>query len=201
MPEAVRLVRESLDSSDVSLTLTDRYPNQRAIAAIEQAPADRAWLAYHPDPVPATTIGSVASQAGAIRTMICCLHHMSVADARAILDDAQQSGDPILIFEMTDNRFPPKWFWWIALVPNFLFGLVVSAFVRPLTIRHLIFSYIVPVVPACFAWDGAVSNIRTYADADFEALIEPFQSPDYQWTTNVHQGRMMKHLIITGQPR
>jgi len=48
---------------------------------------------------------------GSIRTMVCSFHHMPVGLAKAILARAADSGDPIVIYELSDNRAAPKYLW------------------------------------------------------------------------------------------
>ena len=133
--------------------------------------------------------------------MICSFHHMPPSRARAILEDAQRNRQPMLMFEMSDNSVPPVWLWWLTLFPNFMFGLVVAILTRPWTWRKFFFTFIVPIIPAAFAWDGAVSNVRTYNEKDLRQLLEPIKDLDYDWSVETIQGRMVNHLVVIGRPK
>ncbi len=50
-----------------------------------------------------------------------------------------------------------------------------------MTVRQLVFTYIVPIIPLCFAWDGAVSYARTYTLDDLDELLSGLRSEDYRW--------------------
>lgn len=133
-----------------------------------------------------------------VRTMICSLHHMRPEVARRILQDAQRQRRPFCAYEISDNSFPIAP-WWLALVPNFLMALFITPLARPLTLRQLFFTYLVPVIPFCFAWDGAVSNARTYTLADMAILLEGLQSDDYSWEIGTIAGKAKK-LYLLGLP-
>ncbi|WP_400194123.1 hypothetical protein [Hymenobacter sp. B81] len=177
----------------LQLTLTDLYPNLELAAAIngQLNPAIR----YQTQPVDATRVGT---ELRGVRTMICSLHHMPPAVARGILQDAQQQRQPICVYEISDNSFPIA-LWWVALVPNFLMALFITPLVRPLTLRQLFFTYLVPLIPLCFAWDGAVSNARTYTLGDMDMLLEGLKSDDYTWETGRLTGKAKK-LYLLGLP-
>ena len=136
-----------------------------------------------------------------IRTLVCGFHHLAPEQARLVLLDAQKSKQPLVIFELTDGTVPPRWLWWVTLPPNFLYGLLVSLFTWPLTIRWLVFSFLIPIIPACFAWDGAVTSARTYREAEFNDLMKTLPaSKDYQWEFKTVPGAIVQHSLIIGRP-
>lgn len=187
--------------ADTQLRLTDLYPNAAVVANFQRSHTERPWVRFESDPVDATAVRPITEQDRAeVRTMICCFHHMPPAQARKILASAQSDRQPMLIFEMSDNSVPPKWLWWIAIIPNFFFGLLVAVFTRPVTPIRFLLSFIVPVIPICFAWDGAVSNIRTYIESDIQELLEPIKDDTYQWQVKCVPGMLMKHLVVIGTP-
>ena len=195
MPDVLRILRDKYNTS-ASLVLTDLYPNKDAVTRI--ANFRDPHLTYCKDPVDATE--PLPLHAGAIRTMVCSFHHMPPAIARAILKQASESGDPIIIYELSDNSAPPKYLWWIGLPLNLLFGFFVAARVRPMSPKHFFFSFLVPIIPICFAWDGAVSNARTYTQADLDELLEGVHSEGYRWTKGKRGARPMQQLYCIGVP-
>jgi hypothetical protein len=81
----------------------------------------------------------------------------------------------------------------------FLMAFVLTLFVRPLTWKQIIFTYLLPIIPFCFAWDGAVSNVRTYTLNDLEILLKGLRIEDYKW----EKGRITKKankLYLLGYP-
>jgi len=195
MPAVQKLLASEHGLGDVSFTLTDLYPNLDA--ANEIARTGTPGLTYRTTPVDATQLGS--ELAGA-RTMDCSLHHMRPQLARKILADAQHSRQPFCAYEISDNS-PPAWLWWLAIPVNFLVVLLLTPFVRPFRWQQFVFTYLIPLLPLFIAWDGSVSNVRTYTLADMEELVADLQGPGYMWETGALEGRAGKKLYLLGIPQ
>ena len=179
MPEVVARVREIRDTSGARLTMTDLYPNLDAIDTFNQPGAPE--LRYLRDPVDATDFSS--SPQG-LKTMVNCFHHMRPPMARAILKSAHDTGEPILIYEMGGTKIPfAIWLLGLPLALPLvaLTVFLLTPFVRPLTFRQLFFTYIIPIVPIFYAWDGQASMPRLYSLADMDELLEGLDSPTYRW--------------------
>jgi hypothetical protein len=161
--------------NNLKLTLTDLYPNQELASTINNP--DKPNLSYKISPVDAANVPTGLS---GIRTMIGSFHHMKPDTAKKILKDAKDSKVPICIYEISDNAFP-TFLWWATLPILFLMALFITPFVKPLTLKQIAFTYIIPIIPFVFAWDGAVSNARTYNLKDLTLLITGLKSEDYTW--------------------
>ena len=168
------LVREQ-GNSNVKLILTDLYPNLEMASEINNSSIQN--LSYKTTPVNAT---SVNTRLAGVRTMVGSFHHMKPDTARQILINAKESKEPICIYEISDNSHP-TFLWWMAIPIIFIMALVITPFARPLTWKQLVFTYLIPIIPLCFAWDGAVSNVRTYTLEDLNILLEGLESEDYKW--------------------
>ncbi|GAB5403336.1 MAG: hypothetical protein Aurels2KO_15670 [Aureliella sp.] len=189
---------QAFQDQKLDLTLCDLYPNRTAAERINSRCDGR--TEYLLEPVDAS--GKVPFAGSCLRTMICSFHHMPTDVASGILQSAVDARDPIFIYEISDNSAAPKQLWWVGLPLNLIFGVVVSAFTRPMTATQFCFSFIVPVLPACFAWDGAVSNARTYTPEDLEQLIEGVDGGEsYEWSIERIDARPAKHLCLIGAPR
>lgn len=179
MPEVVARVREIRDTSGARLTMTDLYPNLDAVETFNQPNASE--VRYLRDPVDATDF---ASAPPGLKTMVNCFHHMPPPRARAILASAHDNREPILIYEMGQNSLPFA-VWLIALplaLPIVaLTALLLTPFVRPLTLRQLFFTYVIPLVPIFYAWDGQASMPRIYTLEDLDELLQGLDSPAYRW--------------------
>jgi len=166
---------EKHEIENLKLTLTDLYPNLELTSTINNP--DKPNLSYKTSPVNAA---NVPAELIGIRTMIGSFHHMKPDTARKILEDAKDSKVPICIYEISDNAFP-TFLWWATLPILFLMALFITPFVKQLTWKHLSFTYIVPIIPLVFAWDGAVSNARTYNLRDLTLLITGLECEKYTW--------------------
>ncbi len=158
----------------MSVTLTDRYPNLTAARAIN---AGYTAIRYLEASVDAT---AVPGDLVGLRMMIGSFHHMAPVVAHAILADALKSRRPIVVYELSDNAAPIA-LWWLAVPFNAVVALLATPFVRPFSLVGLVFTYVIPILPFTIAWDGAVSNARTYTPDDLRELTTDLQSPDYTW--------------------
>jgi hypothetical protein len=201
MPEILSSIREDAQTADATLTMTDLYPNLDALDRFNRE--DEPHIRYLRDPVDASDL---ASAPPGLKTMVNCFHHMRPDRARAILESAQAHRQPLLIYEMADNNIPFV-VWLLALPLSLsLVGLSVfflTPFVRPLTVRQLLFTYVIPIIPVFYAWDGQASMPRIYTLDDLDELLEGLGSPDYRWKkghAKTRKGRNQGTYLL-GLPR
>ena len=180
---------------ELSLTLSDLYPDISAATEINQAhnPAVR----YHLQPVDAA---KVPEQLNGVRTLICSFHHLKPDDAQKVLADAVDNHQPIFIYEISDNSFP-KWLWWLAFPVNIITVLIITLTVRPLHWGQIVLTYLIPILPLVIAWDGAVSNARTYTLQDLDILLKDHNSPDYHWNSGTIEGKGGRKIYLMGYPQ
>ena len=181
------------DFPDLTLQLSDLYPNTKA--AKEMNNDGDVSTSYIETPVDATNL---EGEQDGLRTMICSFHHMTEDNAKKILKDAFDSRKPILIFEISDNS-TPKAIWWLAIPFNIISTLLFTPLVRPFSLTQFVFTYLIPVLPLVVAWDGAVSNARTYSQGDLDILTKDLQADDYVWEKGVVKGKGNK-LWFVGKP-
>jgi hypothetical protein len=194
MLDVARLLEAEHGVKDVSLTLSDLYPNRSQAAHVNGLGNPRVRYALTP-----VDAANVPEGERGVRTMICSLHHMRPETARSILRDAQQRGQPFVAFELSDNG-PPVALFWLAIPFAFVMTFFVTPLVRPMTWQQLVFTYLVPVIPLFIAWDGAVSNARTYTVSDMEELVAPLRADGYRWETGTVQGRGGRKAWLLGLP-
>lgn len=194
MPDVLRLVKQDEKYHNVRLELSDLYPNLEAAKVFN---SDYNDISYHVESVDAT---AVDPQFRGLRTMVSSLHHMKPEIVIEILGNAQKHRQPILIYEISDNA-PPIWLWWLALPFGLISTLLVTPMVRPMSWQQLVFTYLIPILPLFIAWDGAVSNARTYTIADLEKLIAVLPLSDsYRWEPGKMKGRGGGKIFLKGIP-
>jgi hypothetical protein len=178
MPEVVRQLNQSTEEP-LRLILTDLHPHPEVVAHFNQNDAD--LISYHPESVDAT---SLQGELSGLKTMMNSFHHMPPDKARAILQSAQESKQALLIYEMAENNIPTL-VWWLFLPISLTILIVMTffmtPFVRPLSWQQLVFTYLIPVIPILYAWDGQASLVRMYAFKDVEELLEGIKKEDYSW--------------------
>lgn len=190
MLEVTRILREKHGYTDLDMTLSDLYPHEEAVAEIEALGDPN--LRYLSEPVDAADVD--AGKKG-VRTLVCSMHHMKPEVAPNILADAQEDNAPIVIFEISDNSFP-RWLWWTAIPINYLMTFFVTPLIRPMTWQQIVFTYFIPLLPFFIAWDGAVSNARTYTLEDWDQVLELLPKTDYTWEKGVIKGKAKKSYLL-----
>ena len=191
MPEVMHAVNANR-ADPIPLQLSDLYPNQRVAAQINE---NEEPVSYLTEPVDVT---SNEHRMTGLRTMICSFHHMPPEQATAILKSASDANEPLLIYEMSDNSIPHA-VAWIGFFTTFLTCLFITPFARRLTFRQMLLTYIIPIIPICFAWDGTISNLRTYTTKDLDTLLAPIRRNGYQWEVRTLK-RTTKRLAVIGIP-
>ena len=174
---------------DISLTLSDLYPNQERIDKLPP------FVDYISNSVDASNPGNIEP---GLRTMICSFHHLRPEMAQSVLQGFQDRLEHCVIYELSDNS-SPKALWWTAIPVNIFSCLFISPLSKPFTFTQFVFTYLIPILPICFAWDGAVSNARTYTVSDLDELITPISQADYVWEKRTLHGKMKK-LVLIGKP-
>lgn len=194
MPEVMDELATKYSLPNVSLSLSDLYPNTKAVKRYQEDGNNK--INYIAEPVDATKISK--DQEG-LRTIICGFHHMPPKVAKDILTTAHRDKQAILIYEISDNA-PPFIALIISIPITFIMCLFVTLAVRPMTWQQLVFTYLIPIIPLAFAWDGAISNVRTYTLKDMDELLEGLDSDDYSWEKGA-LGKSPKKLYLLGMPK
>lgn len=194
MLEVFEQLKKQPGMAGLHLTLTDLYPNREVATAVNHSQTPN--LAYN-----LTAVNAAEVPAGllGVRTLVGSFHHMPPETARRILRNAQACQQPICIYEMSDNSLPSA-LWWISLPLIFLISFFITPLARPLTWKQLVFTYFFPIIPLCFAWDGAVSNVRTYTLNDLDSLLQGLETEHYTWEKGRITGRANK-LYLLGLPK
>lgn len=200
MPHVLNLLHKNEQYKNLKLTLTDLYPNQDATKKYNNT--SHSSISYCKDSVDATYFDQVPE---GLKTMINCFHHMKPSDAKKILESAQRNKEPLLIYEMGENKFPLLV--WVLLLPLslsllFIMALFLTPFVRPLTWRQVLFTYVLPVIPLCFAWDGQASLPRMYTFDDLDEMLKSIKTKDYTWEMGYGKNKKNKKFgtYLLGAP-
>ena len=180
MIKTLTLLNESLPQNQkLQLLLTDKYPNQDVVERINNCTHSN--IRYESESVDASLLGE--SPIG-LKTMIASFHHMNPMDAKSILHSAEQSNQPILIYEIAKNNVPTLL--WCLLLPLSLVILIIMSMlmtvvVRPIKLSQLLFTYLIPIIPIIYAWDGQASLMRTYTFEDIISMLPNSSNDNYTW--------------------
>lgn len=172
-------LRTKYGYEELTLTLTDLYPNKKTVTSINSM--GKPGLKYLSESINATNLKEAPK---GIKTMVNSFHHLNPKQAKAVLNSAVENKEPFFIYEMADNKIPLL-IWWlllpISLVIMIIMVLFMTPFVRPLTFKQLIFTYIIPIIPIAYAWDGQASMPRIYAKKDYEELLNNINLDNYHF--------------------
>ena len=185
-------LKDGKDPLHLKLLLTDLNPNPQIVGDINTL--GREDITYSAESVDAARLESAP---GGLKTMIASFHHMPPEAARAILRSAARNRQPILIYEIARNTIPVVV--WALLLPVSLVVLMLmtwfmTPFVRPLRFSQVVLTYLVPVIPIIYAWDGQASLMRTYSFSDIESFLQDLDDPGYRWRLGRAQRENGKYL-------
>lgn len=176
MPSVLSCLKQQ-GNLEAQLLLSDLYPNQEAVQRFSETD----HISYHSAPVDVTRLDEAPP---GTRTLINAFHHLRPEQARELLKTARDSAQPLLIYELTDNKMP-LWFCFLILPimwPIMIINALLLTFkTRPLPWSQLLFTFALPVVPVLFGWDGMMSYARTYGFGDLKELLEGLETESYSW--------------------
>jgi len=162
LPTVIADLRQS--GITATATLTDLFPNTAAFERV--ANESGGVIDYVRTPVDAR---AVPRELTGLRTLFNGFHHFKPDDARAILRDAANAGQPIAIFEA--SRRTLRTILPVLLMPLFVW--VFTPFMRPFLWKRLLFTYPLPCVPMICLWDGFISQLRAYTPDELRARGAP----------------------------
>lgn len=176
---------------NVELVLSDLYPNLDAAKKINQTDDS---ISYRTIPLDATNLDNDTK---GILTMVGSFHHMKPELARKILVEAQKKRQPICIMEI--NKKFPIILWWLFIPLSIILCLFITPLVKPLTVKQIIFTYLIPIIPICFAWDAVITSGRIYRMDDLDILLKGFKNENYTWEKGIIEGSSEK-IYLMGYP-
>jgi ubiquinone/menaquinone biosynthesis C-methylase UbiE len=152
---AVRIFRES--HRFTRLTLTDRFPapwqSRDERVDYDQRRVDAREMPFTP---------------GCCYTMFNALHHFSDAEKLQIVQRIKASGSHGLFVEILE---PGPATMLKVLLTTTLGTLLFTPFIRPLSLRRLFFTYILPVNLITITYDGIVSVLKSRTADQYRSLF------------------------------
>ncbi|PWJ44376.1 hypothetical protein [Sediminitomix flava] len=199
MPMAIAYLNSQFEAEIVDLLLTDLHPNAKLAVSFNSDESNS--ISYQEESLDAVNLDNTPE---GIKTMINSFHHMPPKIASEILASAQKNKESILIYELGENKVPV--FVWGLLLPITLPILAIMSifmlpFIKPLTFKDILFTWLIPLVPIFYAWDGQASLPRTYTFEDIEELLPPSDN-EYTWEVKPAEKENGKKLgyYILGMP-
>ncbi|KAL9617835.1 MAG: hypothetical protein Q9160_007385 [Pyrenula sp. 1 TL-2023] len=181
----------------VRFVLTDLHPHVKAWKA---AAKKSHYLDYVAEPVDAarapeslhTQTQTQQQQAGKklFRIFNLAFHHFDDRLASQIVKDTLRTSDGFGIFELQD-RTPTSFFMCFLVGLLFFFITPIFFWRSPL---HLIFTYLLPIIPGVLVFDGYISSMRTRSIREIAQMLQQYPEEAKGWT--VLSGKEMHTLGI-----
>lgn len=191
MLDVISQLKNVHEIKNVKLILSDLYPNLDAAERINQTDNS---ISYRTTPLDATNLDNDIK---GILTMVGSFHHMRPELAKNILIEVQKKKQPICIMEI--NKKFPIILWWFFIPLSALLCLFITPLVKPLTIKQIIFTYLIPIIPICFAWDAVITSGRIYRMDDLNTLLKGLEKENYTWEKGIIEGSSEK-IYLMGYP-
>ena len=174
-----------------AILLTDKYPNQRAFQGMCAATGNA--ITFHSEPVDAMCI---PPELAGFRTMFTSIHHFAPSEARAILMNAFEQRQGIAVFDTAKRDL------WTLLAVCFvpLLALWLVPGIRPFRWSRIFWNYCLPVIPFTLWFDGVMSCLRSYSQADLRESTAGFISEDYRWEVGEERGKLVNITYLVGCP-
>lgn len=181
------------DMPDIRVVLTDFFPNNDAFEYLARRFPNN--VSYYAKPVNAL---DVPSKLKGLRTQFVSFHHFRPGQAQQLLANAVLQHSPILIVEAQERSLftllkflvlSPLSVWWL------------TPCIRPFKWRRLLFTYLIPIIPAYLLWDGLASVCRTYTPnemLDFAHRADVNRR--YIWEIGKIAGKLLPVTYLLGYP-
>jgi hypothetical protein len=185
------LAREFVDKrgKPICLWLTDRFPNTSA----QKLLATTAGATYVQEPVDARC---VPPRLEGLRTLFNGFHHFRPNEARQILQDAVDSGQPIAVFEMLQRSW--VYFAYMLLTPILVW--IATPKIRPVCFSRLLWTYLIPIIPLCLLWDCLVSVLRCYTVKELSDMTASLEGRAYHWEVGSYRRAALPVTYLIGYP-
>ncbi len=173
---AVQSIQKNLKEAtgkSIPFTVTDLYPN---IIAYKQLQADtNGSITYYEQSVNAMAVPQTLT---GFRTIFSGFHHFDEKTAQQVLQNAVDAKEGIAVFDGGDKNI---WFVILILIFHPIAFALFTPFIKPFSVKRLLFTYLLPVVPFCTIWDGIASVLRLYKPNELLQLAHQTKHTNYSW--------------------
>jgi hypothetical protein len=170
-PSLIRLY-ESKSARSLQVFLTDKFP--AASNGDRNCKGSSNTLHFIGESVDATAI---PDRLHGFRTIFSSFHHFDPAQALCFLRESARNGQGIGVFEIASRHAFTLGSVFTMPVLDWLFVI----FRRPFRWSRILWTYVVPIVPAVLFVDGLISCLRAYSLADLHAMTAAVHGRDYEW--------------------
>lgn len=160
------------DGTAINVFLTDKYPSLTLEQVIEKRSHQNLSVIKT-----SVDILNIPPELKGVRTVFSSFHHLKPEQAKQVLRNVVAQNAPICVFEFTERTL----FKVISmLVFSPLVAWIITVQIRPFTLQRFFWTFVVPVVPLIYWWDGVVSYLRTYTVEELREFTSEL-GDEYVW--------------------
>jgi ubiquinone/menaquinone biosynthesis C-methylase UbiE len=176
----------------LKIVLTDYYPN---INAFKRTKAKHPHIFEYVEG--SVNAMDVPRDLKGFRTQFLSFHHFRPKEAKAILQNAIDSNQPIGIFEAQQRDVK----YLVERILSPLSVLLLTPIIKPFKFDRIIFTYLIPVLPLITLWDGVISVLRTYTEAELKQMVvELRNNAHFEWEVAIVKANSFAILYLLGTP-
>ncbi len=180
----------------VPFVLTDLFPNQKSYELLQKQTGGS--IVFCKEPVDATRVSPALA---GFRTLFSGFHHFDEKSAVNLLQNAVEAKEGIAIFDGGNRSL-----WFIVLILFFhpVAFLLFTPFIKPFSVKRLLFTYLLPIVPFCTIWDGIASVLRLYTPDEMLQLSNQTKNSEcfYHWNAGFISNRIgIRIAYLMGIPK
>jgi hypothetical protein len=192
-PSLVQLLK-SEGAPPIEVFLTDKFPG--VSHAVNSEPVCASGIHFVFEPVDATVI---PERFQGFRTIFSSFHHLNPEQASRFLQDSAAKGEGVGVFEVASRHG----FTLLSILAMPLADWLLTPFRQPFRWSRVLWTYVVPVVPAVLLIDGLISCLRAYSLADLRAMTARASSPDYEWQVGEESSALLPLRVtyLVGCPK
>jgi hypothetical protein len=176
---------ERKEHYQVTVCLTDRYPNRKAFERIQS----RSGLTVKFD-LRSIDATQVPADLDGFRTLFSAFHHFAPAEARQVVANAMSRREGIGIFEMPQRTLKTM----LAVCFTPFVVLCLTPWPR------LFWTYVLPVIPFVVCFDGLMSCLRSYSQQELSEIVHNLPGENYEWETGEERGGFIPVTYLIGYP-
>ena len=191
--EQVQINLEEEGYGNVSIILTDKYPNISAYRYINKRNSKISYY-YAPaeaENLPKNLIG--------LRTMFSSAHHFRPEKLIEILKNSVENNSAICIFDSGDKSL----FTILGIILFHPIGFLIGTpFFKPFKLWRIIFTYLIPIIPLCTVWDGSVSILRLHKPDELLKMAHIAEPNKYIWKSGKIRNKVfLSASYLIGYPK
>jgi len=122
--------------------------------------------------------------------LVAAFHHIPLDQRDRFIETIGNSGKPIVVFEPIRKTPISIFLSFFSVIPIMLTPLLLLF--RPGWFRRILWTWIVPVMPLMFWWDGVVSCLRQWNPDEWEQHLGENLSPDATWKIDAG----IHHMVV-----